>query len=150
MPMLLWSGKDTEIANRVCELVCEKLRIKQMFSSSRNSNGLARSERQHRVVNETLKLLVDHDTKNWDEKLPFVEHSMRNKSKDGGFSPINYGTASVCACTTRLPSRAIFLKMKNASLSPESICRNYVTVYTTCGINMKCGQSKHNAKCGLK
>jgi len=87
MPMLLWSGKDTEIANKVCELVCEKLRIKQMFSSSRNSNGLARSERQHRVVNETLKLLVDHDTKNWDEKLPFVEHSMRNKSKDGGFSP---------------------------------------------------------------
>jgi hypothetical protein len=67
--------------------VCEKLRIKQMFTSSRNSNGMARTERHHRVVNETLKLLVQHDTKDWDVQLPFVEHAMRNKSKDGGFSP---------------------------------------------------------------
>ena len=58
-----------------------------MFTSSRNSNGLARSERHHRIVNETLKLMVDHDTKDWDQKLPFVEHHMRNKTKDGGFSP---------------------------------------------------------------
>ncbi len=63
MPVLLWSGKDTEICNTTCKLVCEKLKIKQMFTSSRNSNGLARSERQHRIVNETLKLMVDHDTK---------------------------------------------------------------------------------------
>jgi len=31
--------------------------------------------------------MVDHDTKDWDLKLPFVEHHMRNKTKDGGFSP---------------------------------------------------------------
>ena len=48
---------------------------------------MARTERHHRVVNETLKLLVQHDTKDWDVQLPFVEHAMRNKSKDGGFSP---------------------------------------------------------------
>jgi hypothetical protein len=39
------------------------------------------------VVNETLKLLVQSDTKDWDTHLPLVEHTLRNKVKDGGFSP---------------------------------------------------------------
>jgi hypothetical protein len=37
-------------------------------------------------VNETLKLLVQSDTKDWDTHLPLVEHTMRTKVKDGGFS----------------------------------------------------------------
>ena len=86
-PMLLWSGRDTELNNTCVRLVCEKLRVKQMYTTARNSNALARNERQHRVVNETLKLLVQSDTKDWDTHLPLVEHTMRNKVKDGGFSP---------------------------------------------------------------
>jgi hypothetical protein len=57
-PHLMWSGQDSELHNKVIELTCTLLKVKQMFTSSRSSNILARQERVHRTCNEMLRILV--------------------------------------------------------------------------------------------
>ena len=87
-PHLMWSGQDSELHNHVIKLVCARLKIKQMFTTSRNSNSMARQERVHRVVNELLRILVDKTTKNWDDFTPVVEWRLRNlPNKVTGYSP---------------------------------------------------------------
>ena len=87
-PHLMWSGLDAELHSRIIKVVCARLKVKQMFTSSRNSNALARQERVHRVVNELLRILVDKTTKNWDEFLPVVEWRLRNlPNKVTGYTP---------------------------------------------------------------
>jgi hypothetical protein len=54
----MWSGQDSELHNKVIELTCTLLKVKQMFTSSRSSNILARQERVHRTCNEMLRILV--------------------------------------------------------------------------------------------
>jgi hypothetical protein len=56
-PHLMWSGQDSELHNKVIELTCTLLKMKQMFTSSRSSNSLARQERVHRTctVDKTTK-----------------------------------------------------------------------------------------------
>jgi hypothetical protein len=66
----MWSGQDSELHNKVIELTCTLLKVKQMFTSSRSSNSLARQERVHRTCNEMLRILVDKTTKDWDTYLP--------------------------------------------------------------------------------
>ena len=38
-PHLMWSGLDAELHNRILKVVCARLKVKQMFTSSRNSNA---------------------------------------------------------------------------------------------------------------
>jgi hypothetical protein len=74
----MWSGQDSELHNKVIELTCTMLKVKQMFTSSRSSNSLARQERVHRTCNEMLRILVNKATKDWGSYLPLVEFRIRN------------------------------------------------------------------------
>jgi len=89
VPKNLLSDRDPRFTSAYWKSMCDKMGIKNLFSTAYHPATNATTERVNQVVEEVLRgLLGTHNQRSWESLLPFVEFAINNaKSASSGFSP---------------------------------------------------------------